>query len=65
MKTTMNVRNIELAAREDLKRAAQARGWTLADYIEKLLELHQRAMARPLPDVAELLSDLDLSEVSL
>lgn len=66
---TLNVRGIDEAAREDIKRAAQARGLSVAQYIERLLELHQRALARTEYDynnqVQALLDDVGLQEVRL
>ena len=45
--TTLNIRKIDPATVERLKRAASARGWTLAEYIARLADLHDamRALA--------------------
>lgn len=51
--TTLNVRGIDEQTVARLKRGAQARGWTLAQYLSALVSLHDamRALAdTPTPD---------------
>lgn len=38
---TLNVRNIDQAAHDRIRAAAQVRGWTVAKYVDELSRLHE------------------------
>ena len=42
----MLIRNVDTAARDAIVRAAQARGFTLSEYLTKLYALHNAVRAR-------------------
>ena len=46
MMTTLNIRGIETDAAARIKRAAQARGMTIGEYLARLVDLHDAVRAR-------------------
>jgi len=44
--TTLNVRGLSGSAKSRLEQAAQRRGYTYAEYLERLVDLHDAARAR-------------------
>lgn len=44
--TTLNVRGIDDAAAQRIKRAAAARGMTIGEYLARLVDLHDAIRAR-------------------
>lgn len=62
---TLYLRNVDAAVVREAKMAAAARGITLAEYFDRLVNLHQLAKLYPKrADVGDLLTDAKLEEVS-
>jgi hypothetical protein len=64
--TDIFIRNLDDSVRADMKRAAAVRGITLAEYLKRLVEMHQRGIVRAGHHgvIGNLLDDVGLSEVS-
>lgn len=62
--TTLYIRNVDESVARDAKRAAAVRGITLAEYVGRLVELHQRGIASRVAEIDDLLIETHLEEVS-